>query len=63
MSIKTQFLSVVFSFRNEEKNIGELVKRVSKSISVIDNINYELVGSLKRIVKCKRMGIKTQRTD
>ena len=43
MSIKTQFLSVVFSFRNEEKNIGELVKRVSKSISVIDNINYELV--------------------
>ena len=43
MSINTQFLSVVFSFRNEEKNIGELVKRVSKSIGIINSINYELV--------------------
>jgi glycosyltransferase involved in cell wall biosynthesis len=38
-----QLLSVVFSFRNEEDNIPALVSRVTKSIQLINNINYELI--------------------
>lgn len=36
-------LSVVFSFRNEESNINELVNRVSSAISKIDEVDYELI--------------------
>lgn len=36
-------LSVVFSFRNEEANIEELVRRVDKAILNISQIKYELI--------------------
>lgn len=36
-------ISVVFSFRNEENNIPELVNRTSAAIEKIDNIQYELI--------------------
>ena len=36
-------LSVVFSFRNEEENIPELVSRVSKAILGIEGMNYEII--------------------
>jgi dolichol-phosphate mannosyltransferase len=38
-------ISVVFSFRNEEKNIKELIYRVDRSIKAINfkNIDYELI--------------------
>ena len=41
--MKSELLSVVFSFRNEEKNIHELVNRVSLSILSLKNISYELI--------------------
>lgn len=36
-------LSVVFSFRNEEENIKELIERVVKAIEKIDSWSYELI--------------------
>ncbi len=36
-------LSVVFSFRNEEGNIPELVSRVSEAILGIEGMNYEII--------------------
>lgn len=36
-------LSIVFSFRNEESNIPELVKRVSAACVAIDDLSYELI--------------------
>ena len=36
-------LSVVFSFRNEEENITELVSRVSEAILGIEGMNYEII--------------------
>ena len=36
-------LSVVFSFRNEEGNISELVSRVSEVILGIEGMNYEII--------------------
>ena len=39
-------LSVIFSFRNEEDNLKELIRRVEKSINMIEspnNIDYELI--------------------
>jgi len=36
-------LSVVFSFRNEEENIPELVSRVSDVILGIEGMNYEII--------------------
>jgi len=39
----TQKISVIFSFKNEENNINELVERTVKSISQIKNWNYELI--------------------
>ena len=38
-----KLLSVVFSFRNEEGNIEELVKRISQSLEKVENWNYELI--------------------
>ncbi len=38
-----KLISIVFSFRNEEKNLQELVKRVKEVFKKIDNWNYELV--------------------
>lgn len=36
-------LSMVFSFRNEEKNIPELVQQVANAISQVDNVEYEMI--------------------
>src|SRR5215470_3900809 len=36
-------LSFVFSFRNEQQNIPELVKRVSGVASSIDDVQYEMI--------------------
>lgn len=38
-----KLLSVVFSFRNEENNLADLVNRVSKAISNLNDWNYELI--------------------
>ena len=38
-----KLISIIFSFRNEEKNLTELVNRVSKVFTNIDNWNYELI--------------------
>ena len=38
-----KILSIVFSFRNEEKNLNELIKRVTEIIKDLDNWDYELV--------------------
>ena len=36
-------VSFVFSFKNEEKNLEELVKRVDQAVKKINNYNYELI--------------------
>lgn len=36
-------LNIIFSFRNEEENIPELVSRVSKSLATIQDLTYELI--------------------
>ena len=36
-------LSIVFSFRNEEKNIPELIKRVSSVLKNLNDWKYELI--------------------
>ena len=36
-------LSIVFSFRNEEKNLTELIERTTKVLSYLKNWNYELI--------------------
>lgn len=36
-------LSIVFSFRNEENNIKELVQRTSSAISSVEDCDYELI--------------------
>ena len=38
-----KLLSVVFSFRNEEKNINELIKRVGTVLNKFNNWSYELI--------------------
>ena len=38
-----KLLSIIFSFRNEEENIEELVNRVSKSVEKFDEWRYELI--------------------
>lgn len=38
-----KLLSIVFSFRNEEGNIEELVKRISQSLEKVESWNYELI--------------------
>ena len=38
-----KLLSVVFSFRNEEKNINELIKRVATVLNKLNNWKYELI--------------------
>lgn len=35
--------SLVFSFRNEEKNIPELVRQVSDAVTPIDDLTYEMI--------------------
>ena len=38
-----KLISLIFSFRNEEKNIPELVKRVDETINKLENWKYELI--------------------
>ena len=38
-----KLVSIVFSFRNEEKNLEELVKRVDATFKKIENYEYELI--------------------
>ena len=38
-----KLISIVFSFKNEEKNLIELVTRVKSSLSEINNWDYELI--------------------
>ena len=38
-----KLLSVVFSFRNEENNLSELIKRVSETLKKLPNWKYELI--------------------
>lgn len=38
-----KLISYVFSFKNEEKNLEELVKRVDNSVKKLSNYDYELI--------------------
>ena len=38
-----KLISIVFSFKNEEKNLPELISRITKTLSEIKNWNYELI--------------------
>ena len=38
-----KLLSIIFSFRNEEGNIPELIKRVTSSLKELKDWNYELI--------------------
>ena len=38
-----KLISIVFSFRNEAENLGELIKRVHDSLKNLDNWKYELL--------------------
>ena len=38
-----KLISFVFSFKNEEKNLGELIKRVDDSVKKLSNYDYELI--------------------
>ena len=38
-----KLISIVFSFKNEEKNLSELIIRITKTLSEIKNWNYELI--------------------
>ena len=38
-----KLLSLVFSFYNEEKNLNELIVRVSEAIKKLKNWDYELI--------------------
>ena len=38
-----KLISFVFSFRNEEKNLNELIKRVHEEVKKLNNYDYELI--------------------
>ena len=38
-----RLISIIFSFKNEEKNLKELVKRVNSSLSILKNWKYEMI--------------------
>ena len=38
-----KLLSIVFSFRNEEKNLQELIERTAKTIINLSNWKYEMI--------------------
>ena len=38
-----KLLSVIFSFRNEQEIIPELVSRVSKTVEKLNNWKYEMI--------------------
>ena len=42
-----KLLSIIFSFRNEEKNIPELINRITSAISKLNNWKYEKNAKLQ----------------
>ena len=38
-----KLLSIVFSFKNEEKNLPELIERAAKSLSEFTSWKYEMI--------------------
>ena len=38
-----KLLSIVFSFKNEEKNLKELIERTAKSLSELPRWKYEMI--------------------
>ena len=38
-----KLVSIVFSFRNEEKNLKELISRVDTALKKLQNYEYELI--------------------
>ena len=38
-----KLISIIFSFKNEEKNLNELIKRIKTTFSKIDSCKYELI--------------------
>ena len=38
-----KLISIIFSFKNEETNLYELIKRIKSSLSVINNWKYQLI--------------------
>ena len=38
-----KLLSIIFSFRNEQEIIPELVSRVSKTVEKLNNWKYEMI--------------------
>ena len=38
-----KLISFVFSFKNEEKNLEELIKRVDGAVKKLQNYQYELI--------------------
>jgi len=38
-----KLISIIFSFKNEEKNLDELIKRIQTTFSKIDSYKYELI--------------------
>ena len=38
-----KLLSIVFSFRNEEQNLAELIQRTVKTVNSLNNWKYELI--------------------
>lgn len=38
-----KLLSIVFSFKNEEKNLKELIERTTSTLKKLSNWNYELI--------------------
>lgn len=38
-----KLISYVFSFKNEEKNLEELIQRIHKSVEKLNNYDYELI--------------------
>ena len=38
-----KLISIIFSFKNEEKNLDELIKRIQTTFSKINSYKYELI--------------------
>ena len=38
-----KLISFVFSFKNEETNLSELIKRVDDSVKKLSNYDYEMI--------------------
>jgi len=45
-----KLLSIIFSFRNEEKNIPELIERISSTLKKLNNWKFELIFVAAKLV-------------